>query len=182
VNLGEVTDFVSPDCTYAEATARYRSQPAIVGQVLGRKKCFARPACVLNLRFDGLPIYGENPGRKFYTDGRLGVDIESATSGPHRWAEVAYNVRNLRSPRLRTLLSTGPPPCQYGRTRFRREGYVSKPGSPMRTVCQGFWFSGLFPRFLAGEKDLGEEIGITVGHGGLVVAPDYVFDILGFSH
>jgi hypothetical protein len=42
----------------------------------------ARLACVPNLRFDGLIIDGQRPGREFYTDGRLGVKVEFVASEP----------------------------------------------------------------------------------------------------
>lgn len=90
---------------------------------MARKKCFARLACVPNLRLDGLPIYRESPARKICTDGRHGVDIEFSTSEPQKdWVDgprlrETFETCGLRGHVLFLLVSSSP--HQHGRNAFR---------------------------------------------------------------
>ena len=97
----------------------------------------SRLACIPNLRFDGLLVDRQRPSRKFYTDGRLGVEIEFVTGEPRQdcanKAFETYIIWGHESPLNVRFLLAGLSPRQHGHILLKFQGAVrtiSQPRSP----------------------------------------------------
>jgi len=131
--------------------------------------CVARLACIPNLRLDGLFVDRQRPGREFYANGRLGVEVEFVTSEPRQ--HCGRNVQEIMYRAATRVLWTYGFCSRVVSSSVRPDNpRVPKcgthdfptPESPIKTTCQRFRFASPFSTY-AGKRqtDLEEEIKVA---------------------